>query len=239
MSVTITTPGTGTGTGTTEATTATTPAARRIPIYTRTGDKGSSSLFTGERRAKDDVVFEALGATDELSSALGLAREYCVDAGNDLHGQLEMARSLYRIQCLLQDAGSNIATPRTFESQAHLARTEFDMDGEHARSLEQWIDELENRGLPPLRNFILPSGGKAAATLHLSRSICRRAERRITSLVHDGETSPSVARYLNRLSDYLFTAARYAAFKEGRPEQVYRRLRHRTSATATTEKAKE
>ncbi|KAI9190271.1 hypothetical protein H9P43_001704 [Blastocladiella emersonii ATCC 22665] len=195
-------------------------SSKRIHIYTRTGDKGTSALFTGERRAKDDQVFEALGATDELSSALGLAREFCVEAGNGLEGKLET------IQCLLQDAGGNIATPRDCGSDPHLKRTEFDSHGEHAASLEKWIDELEDRGLPPLRNFILPSGGKAASTLHLARSICRRAERRVVPLVLEEEVSPTVGRYLNRLSDFLFTAGRYAAFHEGKPEQVYKKLKH-------------
>ncbi|KNE60463.1 ATP:cob(I)alamin adenosyltransferase [Allomyces macrogynus ATCC 38327] len=208
---------------TTEKASAASP--KRIHIYTRTGDKGTSALFTGERRAKSDPIFDALGATDELTSVLGLSREFCEEADNGLAPKLEM------IQCLLQDAGANIATPRWCESDAHLKRTEFDPDGAQAALLERWIDDLEDQGLPPLRNFILPSGGRAASALHMARSVCRRAERTVVPLVHDGTASPTVGKYLNRLSDLLFTAARFAAFKDGKPEQVYRSVTSQQAAT--------
>ncbi|KAI9142765.1 Adenosylcobalamin biosynthesis, ATP:cob(I)alamin adenosyltransferase-like protein, partial [Paraphysoderma sedebokerense] len=190
-----------------------------IKIYTKTGDKGSSSLFTGDRKPKDDLIFEALGTTDELSSVIGLARDFCIDKNNTtLNQQLE------QIQCLLQDIGSNIATPRNLASEAHLKRTEFDPDGSLTSTLETWIDEMDGE-LEPLRNFILPSGGKSGSTLHLARSICRRAERRVVPLVQVGSASESVGRYLNRLSDYLFTAARWVSMKEGRKEVVYTRIK--------------
>ncbi|KAJ3208470.1 hypothetical protein HK099_008720 [Clydaea vesicula] len=114
-----------------------------------TGDKGTSSLFTGERRSKDDAIFEALGTTDELSSHLGLAREFCFESNNGLTEKLE------KIQCLLQDIGSNIATPRSTANQNRLAKTQFDNDFELTKELESWIDELDE-SLPPLKNFILP-----------------------------------------------------------------------------------
>ncbi|KAJ3207015.1 hypothetical protein HDU82_004137 [Entophlyctis luteolus] len=123
---------------------------KRFKIYTRTGDKGTSALFTGERRPKDDAVFEALGTVDELSSYLGLAREYCEDAKNGLPSKLE------KIQCVLQDVGSNVATPRGSASEFKLARTEFDVDGSLVAELENWIDELDTN-LEPLKNFILPA----------------------------------------------------------------------------------
>ncbi|RUP40798.1 cobalamin adenosyltransferase-domain-containing protein [Jimgerdemannia flammicorona] len=125
-------------------------AIREMKIYTKTGDKGTSSLFTGERRAKDDNIFEALGTTDELSSHLGLAREFCDEQGNGLSGKLE------KIQCLIQDIGSNIATPReSSNAAARLAKTTFDTQGIFVADLEQWIDELTAE-LPPLTKFILP-----------------------------------------------------------------------------------
>ncbi|KAJ1568919.1 hypothetical protein HK405_012261 [Cladochytrium tenue] len=191
------------------------PGLRKARVYTRTGDRGTSALFTGERRPKDDPVFEALGSTDELSSHIGLAREYCEEAGNGLSDNLE------KIQCLLQDIGSNVATPRTTASDTKIAKTVFDIDGALAEELELWIDQLDSL-LPPLRNFILPSGGKAASALHVARSVCRRAERRVVPVIMEAIADESVGRYMNRLSDYLFVAARYAAFKEGREEKIYR-----------------
>ncbi|KAJ1552228.1 hypothetical protein HK405_012145, partial [Cladochytrium tenue] len=116
--------------------------------------------------------------------------------------------------------GANVATPRTKASEARAAKTVFDVDGGLAKELESWIDGLDTQ-LPPLRNFILPSGGKAASTLHVARSICRRAERRVVPIVQDDNADPSVGRYLNRLSDFLFVAARYAAMKDGKKEYIY------------------
>ncbi|XP_075070389.1 corrinoid adenosyltransferase MMAB isoform X1 [Mixophyes fleayi] len=184
-------------------------------IYTKTGDKGFSSTYTGERRPKDDLVFEALGATDELSSALGLAREFCLDAN------LQCVSELEKIQCILQDVGSNIATPLSSARESHKVKTTF--SAEPVQELEQWIDKYTVQ-LPPLASFILPSGGKASASLHVARAVCRRAERVTFKLLQMGEAEPNVGKYLNRLSDYLFTLARYAAKAEGRPETIYSRV---------------
>ncbi|KAJ8042895.1 Cob(I)yrinic acid a,c-diamide adenosyltransferase, mitochondrial [Holothuria leucospilota] len=186
-------------------------------IYTKTGDKGTSATIAGDRRPKDDNIFEALGATDELTSSIGLAREFCQDA------QLDLEDQLVKIQCVIQDAGSNIATPRSKASPNQINVTEF--DGFIIEELEQWIDTY-TADLPPLKNFILPGGGKASASLHIARSICRRAERRVSPLVRDEDINPEVGRFLNRLSDYLFTVARYAADKEGKEETVYKRVRN-------------
>ncbi|KAK5615765.1 hypothetical protein CRENBAI_022552 [Crenichthys baileyi] len=183
-------------------------------IYTKTGDKGFSSTFTGERRPKEDHIFEALGNTDELSSAIGLAREFCLDKGHIFTDQLD------KIQCILQDVGSNIATPQSSARESHRKRTKF--SPQTITDLETWIDHFTEE-LPPLTNFILPSGGKSSAALHLARTICRRAERSVAPIVRSGEADPDVAKFLNRLSDYLFTAARYAAMKETREEKIYRR----------------
>ncbi|XP_060579313.1 corrinoid adenosyltransferase MMAB-like [Ruditapes philippinarum] len=188
---------------------------RFMKIYTKTGDKGTSATFTGERRRKDDIVFEALGSTDELTSAIGLAREYCKDAGHPFIDRLE------EIQCILQDVSSNIATPKSSARESHSNLTEFSVN--YVPTLETWIDEYTQQ-LPPLENFILPSGGKSAASLHLARSICRRAERRVTTVVRAREMDTEPMKYLNRLSDLLFTMARLAAHLEGEDEKIYRRI---------------
>ncbi|XP_049662484.1 corrinoid adenosyltransferase MMAB isoform X1 [Accipiter gentilis] len=208
---------------------------RTPKIYTRTGDAGFSSTFTGERRPKADRIFEALGATDELSSAIGLAGEFVSEKGHTFVEQL------HKVQCMLQDVGSNIATPLSSAREAHLKRTSF--SEKPVLELEQWIDSYSEQ-LPPLRTFILPSGGKSSAALHFSRAVCRRAERCVVPLVQAGEADPNVAKYLNscalldknapdvrsgftafplvsRLSDYLFVLARYAAMKEGKEEKIY------------------
>ncbi|KAF9583595.1 hypothetical protein BGW38_009086 [Lunasporangiospora selenospora] len=195
--------------------------AGRPKIYTKTGDKGTSALFTGERRPKDDVVFDALGTNDELSSFIGLAREFCLEQGAGVQG---MVNQLEQIQCLLQDIGANIATPRDLATAPRLARTEFDSDGQHVQDLESWIDTMDQE-LPPLTAFILPSGGKAAAALHVARSVSRRTERRVVPLAQEQRVDKSVAIYLNRLSDYLFTCGRYAAMKADRAEVVYKKPR--------------
>ncbi|NXA37332.1 MMAB protein, partial [Eudromia elegans] len=189
------------------------PRAPRDPrSRPRALSQGFSSTFTGERRPKSDRVFEALGATDELSSAIGLASELGSEKG---HAFVEQ---LHRVQCMLQDVGSNIATPLSSARQAHLKRTSF--SEKPVLELEQWIDKYSEE-LPPLRAFILPSGGKSSAALHVSRAVCRRAERCVVPLVQAGEADPNVAKYLNRLSDYLFVLARYAAMKEGKEEKIY------------------
>ncbi|CAB4061406.1 MMAB [Lepeophtheirus salmonis] len=181
-------------------------------IYTRTGDKGTSSLYTGERREKSDVVFEALGTTDELSSHIGLAYAYAAENGHPYLDNLE------RIQCLLQDIGSTIATPKSSARDTHLKKTEF--NPEHTQELEEWIDEY-SKNLPPLKNFILPGGGKTSASLHIARSVCRRSERRVTPLVLEGQMEGEALKYLNRLSDFLFTIARFAARLDKMQETIY------------------
>ncbi|KAJ8798867.1 hypothetical protein J1605_000024 [Eschrichtius robustus] len=182
-------------------------------IYTKTGDKGFSSTFTGERRPKDDQVFEAVGTTDELSSAIGFAMELIAEKGHPFVEELQ------KIQCSLQDVGSALATPRSSAREAHLKHAMFEAGP--ILELEQWIDRYSSQ-LPPLTAFILPSGGKSSSALHFCRAVCRRAERRVVPLVQSGETDANVAKFLNRLSDYLFTLARYTAMKEGNPEKIYK-----------------
>ncbi|XP_056359939.1 corrinoid adenosyltransferase MMAB isoform X3 [Oenanthe melanoleuca] len=150
-------------------------AAERAPrIYTRTGDSGFSSTFTGERRPKGDRIFEALGATDELSSAIGLAGEFSSEKGHTFVDQLHKSSRFeigaqtnhegtavtqvlpgQPVQCMLQDVGSNLATPLSSAREAHRKRTSF--SEKPVLELEQWIDSYSEQ-LPPLRAFILPRG---------------------------------------------------------------------------------
>ena len=170
-------------------------------IYTRTGDDGTTALGTGERRPKYDLRIEAYGTIDEVNAALGLARLHTV---NDERVDAMLAR----IQNDLFDLGADLCSPDKGKGPGgeRLAI----VDSQVAR-LEQEIDAL-NGGLAPLRSFVLPGGTPAAAALHLARTICRRAERLIVELSHrPGESvSAPLIKYVNRLSDFLFVASRYA-----------------------------
>ncbi|CAM9660493.1 unnamed protein product [Choristocarpus tenellus] len=179
-------------------------------LYTRAGDKGTSSLFNLEKRSKGDAAFEALGSMDELNASLGVAVEHCRLAGNGLAGILR------EVQSLLIDASALVATPRSSSTERKIARTQF--PSRCTTQLEASIDELDAR-LPQLKTFILPGGGLAASHLHLSRCVCRRAERSLQPLLADGQGVEEVARFVNRLSDFLFAAARYASLVEGNPER--------------------
>ena len=192
--------------------------ARSFKIYTKTGDLGSSSLFNGQRKSKDDRIFAALGDSDELNAALGVACEQCKVNGGERTAVI--IPQLVTVQSRLLDLGSAIATPLTQSSDARLKRATFDDNGESTAQLEQWIDDMDAE-LAPLRNFILPGGGVASASLHVARAVCRRTERSVVPLVLDGECEPLANIYLNRLSDYLFQAARYAA----RSDTVYQKAK--------------
>lgn len=180
-------------------------------IYTRTGDKGTTSLFSGERVPKDNPFVEALGCVDEGNSALGLAIALIPKETeiNQTREQLEI------IQHALFDVGAALATPRSCHETKKLEKTRF--DHEASDLLEKWIDDMDAQ-LSPLKTFILPGGHPAGAALHLSRSIIRRAERLVTPLYEQGDVSQAVLIYLNRLSDYLFVASRFVNHQLRVPE---------------------
>jgi len=170
-------------------------------IYTRTGDDGTTALGTGERRKKYDLRIAAYGTLDEVNAAIGVARLHTA-------GNTALDQALARIQNDLFDVGADLCTPGKGKGPggARLSVTD-----KQVAWLEAEIDRL-NGELAPLRSFVLPGGGAAAAYLHLARTICRRAER-LTAELKDkaGEAvTPEVLKYLNRLSDYLFVASRYA-----------------------------
>lgn len=182
-------------------------ATPKSNIYTKTGDCGLTSLYNGRRVAKTDAVFEALGDIDELNACIGIALNFGVN---------ELVDQLTEVQSRLLDIGSSIATPPG-STKEQLRRVAF--DAVHTEVLEVMIDVLDNE-LPPLRNFILPGGGPMSSQLHLARTICRRAERHVL----ETKAEENVRIYLNRLSDYLFVAARYAAKVSGSEEVTYRKV---------------
>ena len=175
-------------------------------IYTRTGDNGDTALGTGERRPKFDLRVEAYGTVDETNATLGMARLHTA-------GDPKLDAMLARIQNDLFDLGADLCTPDKGEKLAYeplrIVQTQVDR-------LETEIDEL-NASLAPLRSFVLPGGAPAAAALHLSRTISRRAERLMVALSRtEGEVvSAPALQYVNRLSDFLFVASRFANLNAG------------------------
>lgn len=180
-------------------------------IYTRSGDKGETSLFTGQRVLKNDPLMEAIGSVDECNSAIGFSLSLLpVD---QRYNQLK--EQLIIIQHALFDLGAAVATPRTRAEQEKINKTRF--DEEEIELLEKWIDEMDAE-LPKLKTFILPGGHPSGASLHLARSMCRRAEREVIPLNHHKDVSDKITCYLNRLSDYLFMASRWLNHLAEMPE---------------------
>ena len=175
-------------------------------IYTRTGDRGDTALGTGERRPKDNIRIEAYGTVDETNAAVGLAR-LSTGADTKLDGMLA------RIQNDLFDLGADLCTPDT---GAPLDYEPLRIVASQVERLEREIDDL-NASLSPLRSFVLPAGSPAAAALHLARTISRRAERHMVALAREpGEVVGEPAlQFINRLSDFLFVASRYANLDAG------------------------
>src|SRR5260221_4804409 len=170
-------------------------------IYTKTGDKGTTALGTGRRVPKDDPRVEAYGTVDELNAVMGLT----VAAGVDP----EAAAMLGRIQNDLFDVGADLCVPEPGRGKAGAGRKALRITEGHVRPLEEAIDRC-NADLTPLRSFVLPGGSNAAAWLHLARTVCPRAERRVVTLAGREEVNPHVVAYLDRLSDLPFLISRHA-----------------------------
>ncbi|VAX29046.1 ATP:Cob(I)alamin adenosyltransferase [hydrothermal vent metagenome] len=164
-----------------------------MKIYTKTGDKGKTSLFGGERVDKDDLRVECYGTVDELNSTLGLTITEITNT--------EVKDTLKQIQNDLFNLAGELATPskKEFVSPINQKQIEF---------LENQIDNFEEK-IPPLKQFILPGGSKGAALLHVARSVCRRSERIVVKLSKNDVISDNIIIYLNRLSDLLFVLARF------------------------------
>ncbi|MEM8540243.1 MAG: cob(I)yrinic acid a,c-diamide adenosyltransferase [Pseudomonadota bacterium] len=169
-------------------------------IYTKTGDDGTTALGSGERRFKFDLRVNAYGTVDETNACVGMVRLHTCDSDPDLD------RMLSRIQNDLFDLGADLATP---ESEEPLEYEPLRMTEAQVERVEADIDAL-NKGLTPLRSFVLPGGSAASAPLHLARTVSRRAERLMVELAEQpGEhVNPAALRYMNRISDFFFVAGR-------------------------------
>lgn len=177
-------------------------------IYTGTGDRGETGLFGGGRVSKAHPRVEAYGAIDELNAVLGWVRAVLDEPATDA--------VLEPVQSDLFAIGAHLATPPAREGRR--APQLPALPASRIPVLEQWIDDAETE-LPELRAFILPGGAPAGAALHLARTVCRRAERRVVALAADEAVEPEIIVYLNRLSDLLFVAARRANSRAGAEEQ--------------------
>ena len=202
-------------------------APRKNVPYTRTGDTGTSQLLTGERRSKDDMNFDALGTVDELCTFVGVVDAHLLPDCE--YGSLN--EWLLDIMSRLFDVGSHVAKPKKLDddNDNEEGSSSFSpngvgggMDPLHIHQLEEWINIMTDE-MPELTSFILPTGAKAAAHLHVARTVCRRAERRMVPLVQLGTCDPNAMKYVNRLSDFFFTAARWVNFCEGKEEIQYQR----------------
>jgi len=197
---------------------------RKSNLYTRTGDDGSTGLFSGTRVDKDAPRIEAYGSIDELNSCVGwtrteiaacraLAAARPAPAGIDLDALAVMDRILEALQSRLFELGADLATLQGSKFDDRVTRI-VDAD---VRDAEGWIDEAD-AGNAPLRTFVLPGGSELAARLHVARTVCRRAERSIVSLSHDEPVGEAVIRFVNRTSDLLFALARRANLALGVPD---------------------
>ncbi|MGB5530230.1 MAG: cob(I)yrinic acid a,c-diamide adenosyltransferase [Ignavibacteriaceae bacterium] len=168
-----------------------------MKIYTKTGDKGETGLFGGERVSKDSLRISAYGTVDELNSFIGLAITEVKDEG--------IKKNLLKIQNQLFVVGSDLATPEDEKTKKlNIQRT----PASFYTDIERMIDDYEEQ-LDELRNFILPGGSKGAAILHICRTICRRAEREVVALKNSVTICENIIIFLNRLSDLLFVLSRF------------------------------
>jgi cob(I)alamin adenosyltransferase len=174
-------------------------------VYTRTGDNGTTGLGDGSRIAKDSPRIAALGDIDELNCLIGLLLTETLPT--------RITPMLVTIQHDLFDAGGEVSIPGFTRLTAA-----------HVQQLEQWLDSL-NQTLPPLKEFILPGGSRAAALSHLARSICRRAERMLTTVANTEIINPETPKYLNRLSDLLFVIARFINRDSGHDDVLWQKDR--------------
>jgi cob(I)alamin adenosyltransferase len=180
----------------------------KMKIYTKSGDKGTTSLVYGVRVSKNDARVEAYGTCDETNSMIGLALSHL--KGESFEGKEKLEEAYHKIQTSLFHVGAELSTPKGKEVKWKLSTNDIE-------EMEELIDEWDAT-LPPLTNFILPGGHSAGAAFHVARTIARRAERCTVSL--GDEVNPLVLAYINRLSDFLFITARYINNQLGMKEQT-------------------
>lgn len=176
-----------------------------MPIYTKKGDKGETGIFNGKRVSKDDLIIEVLGTIDEANSLLGMSASFLMEKylANKI---IQVQRTLFKLGSIM--AGAKGSIPKSVVSK-------------YEKEIDEWT-----RLMPPLKNFIFPGGTPAASSIFFARTVVRRAERLIVRLrdskfeIHD-----SILVYINRLSDYLFTLARYINFRGGGKETVWKNAR--------------
>jgi len=187
---------------------------RITKVYTKTGDQGTTRLVGGEEVSKDSVRVEAYGSVDELNAHIGLLRTIAIGSTHPSDSVIE--EELERIQHDLFDLGALLATPPASEYQPQ------GVSSTATERLEGSLDSM-NHDLPPLKDFVLPGGGQLGAHFHIARTVCRRAERQAVSLCHaEPQTGNDAIVYLNRLSDWLFVAGRWAAQQRGERELIWR-----------------
>ncbi len=180
-----------------------------MKIYTRTGDKGQTSLASGKRVSKASDRVDAYGTVDEFSSMLGVVIAHLNASEREIKKELE------NIQHDLFAIGAVLASPAGKNQEVRSKNL-----GKRVETFERVIDRL-TKTLPPLKNFILPGGGKAGAFLHMARTVCRRAERHIIALSQKEQVDAGIIPYFNRLSDLLFTMARFVNQKQKKKEKKY------------------
>jgi cob(I)alamin adenosyltransferase len=190
---------------------------RITKVYTRTGDAGKTRLAGGQQVSKDSLRVEAYGTVDELNASVGLVRALNEEAVAVREAAKQLEQDLRWVQNKLFDVGSLLAT-----APGQVFKNMPTIKGQDAVRLERMIDRCQ-KDLAPLKEFILPGGGKVSATLHQARTICRRAERICVRLAREEPLDPQIIKFLNRLSDALFVWARWVAKTQGEPEFLWER----------------
>jgi cob(I)alamin adenosyltransferase len=182
------------------------PKAVIMKLYTRSGDDGTTGLFSGARVSKNHPRIEAYGTVDEFNACLGL----CISACGSGKMEQVIRNIMVQIQSRLFDIGADLATPEGAKNESKIVR----IDETHVTEVERWIDEIDSKNTP-LQTFVMPGGTDLASRLHLARTVCRRAERLMVGLANTEPVGEGMMRYMNRVSDLLFAMARLSNKESG------------------------